>query len=293
MEKVKLGISPINWCNDDLRNIGQHITLEQSLTEMKEAGYTGTELGHRFPSDVTKMKELLSHYDLKLASAWHSTFFVEESLDKEISSLEKKLDFLLAVGSDCINIAECSRTVHTNQSVALREKPVLDNKEKIALMKCLDVAGSLCASKGIKMCYHHHMGTVIQNLNEINFLLENTNPDRVRICFDTGHLLYAGIDPIWFYTKYYDRISHIHLKDIRKSIFSSKVYETSFLDSVLTGIFTVPGDGMIPFTNLFRLIQKHKYQGWLIIEAEQDPLKANPFDHAKNSFEYINKNWKN
>lgn len=288
MNEIKLGIAPINWSNDDLPELGKDISLETCLIEIREAGYQGTEIGHKFPTDPLELKTLLDHFDLELASCWHSTFFsVKEESNKQFETLKKRLEFLNILGAKQINLAECNRTIHNKTDVPLANKPVLDKKEWDLFTSNLNKAGKICREHNIYLAYHHHMGTVVQNLNEIEQLLKDTSPDDISLCFDSGHLLFAGIDPIWFLTKHMNRISHVHLKDIRSHVLKKNGHRISFLDAVLKGIFTVPGDGMIPFATIFQELKQKHYKGWLIVEAEQDPDIAPPFTYAKKAYSFI------
>ena len=288
---IKVGIAPINWCNDDIPELGGDISLERCLSEMRAAGYVGTELGHKFPKGKRELIALLNNNQLSLASAWQSTFFIQNSdLKAELSRLEKRVQLLSAVGAKLVNLAECSGAVHNKKNIPLSQRPVFTNSHWKRLVEGLNRAGEICRSYGMRAAYHHHMGTGVQTLAEIDRLLQATDPDLLFLCADTGHLYFAGADPLSVFETYIDRIAHIHLKDVREKVFlKMKTRDHSFLQSVLAGIFTVPGDGTINFDPLLDHVQKSGYQGWLIVEAEQDPEKANPFDYAQLARRYINK----
>ncbi len=286
---VKIGIAPINWCNDDMPELGENITLEQCLSEMKATGYEGTELGHKFFKTADKLLPLLNTYNLSLASMWHSTYFVDNSdLERELDQLQQKIVFLIEMGATVINLAECSRTVHNKKDIALSKKPIFSIQEWDRLIFGLNRAGELCNKFGIKAAIHHHMGTGIQSLNEIDRLMENTDPNAVFLCADTGHLKFAGIDPLLVFRKYIDRIVHVHLKDLRGSVLEKvQAKDYSFLEAVLSHVFTVPGDGMIDFKPIFEILASSNYEGWLIVEAEQDPAWANPSQYAQSARNYL------
>ena len=288
-QKVKLGIAPINWSNDDLLELGGDIPLERCLSEMQEAGYAGTEFGNKFPTESAVLKPLLSKYGLSLASKWHTTYFVANNdLEDELTRLKESLEFLSAMGTDVINIAECSGTVHGDRSKPLSNKPVFDDREWDRLIIGLKKTGEICDSYGIKVAYHHHMGTGVQTEDEIDRLMSSTVNEKVQLCADTGHMLFAGFDPLPVYERYIDRIAHIHLKDIRESVMTLMLDDdASFLDSVIEGVFTVPGDGMIDFKPVFDVVKESNYNGWMIVEAEGDPSKSNPLQYSKIAKRYI------
>lgn len=288
--EIKLGIAPINWCNDDMPELGRHISTDQCLNEMKQSKFSGTEMGHRFSDDPIKLKSCLSSYQLELASAWHSTYFADSSQHSEqLEILKRKLIFLKRMHADCINLAECTRSIHGNFHCKLSHKPNLSDTEWIALISGLKKAAQMCREHQIKPAYHHHMGTVIQNEDEIRYLMDETGDEGPGLCLDTGHLRFAGTDSFSLLESYYHRIFHIHFKDLRQEVFDRIQYQESFLNSVLQGVFTVPGDGVIDFEPIMEFLIKKHYQGWIIVEAEQDPEKANPLEYAQMSSSYLEK----
>lgn len=288
MSRIQLGIAPINWTNDDLPELGGHIPLEQCLSEMSQAGYTGTEIGNKFPKTGKAIKEVLTQHKLQLASAWHSTFFLRNSFPDERPSLETKLKTLEEAGAKCINICECSDAIHGLQNTLISQRPHIQLADWHSFTQKLNEAGKLCSDFGISLTYHHHMGTVIQDAAEVLRLLESTDDQNVFLCFDSGHLTFAGADPLEVWQRCSDRVRHIHLKDVRTHKLN-QAKQSSFLKSVKDGIFTVPGDGTIDFNSLVTQIVKSQYAGWLIVEAEQDPQIANPFIYARNSYLHLQK----
>ena len=288
-EGIKLGIAPINWCNDDMPELGSDISLDQCLSEMQEAGYSATELGHKFPTEADILKPLLGNYKLALASSWYSTYFVEKHNHAEqLEKLECKLKFLFEMGTHVINLAECSGTVHNKKNSPLSSRPTFDDAGWDRLVDGLNKVGKLCRRYGIRAAFHHHMGTGVQTAEEIDRLLSQTEMETVFLCADTGHMQFSGFDPYPVFEKHMDRIAHIHLKDLRENVFNEMLStDASFLNSILEGIFTVPGDGMIDFTPIFNLINESGYKGWMIVEAEQDPSNFNPLHYAKKARRYI------
>lgn len=284
----KLGVAPINWCNDDMPELGKDISLDTCLEEMKEAGYTGTELGHKYPKDPAQLKAMLSEYSLQLASCWHPTYYADKDAHtKEHDRLKKRLEFLSEMGAKCINIAECTRSIHTDRSIPLCQKPYLSEKEWESLLIGMSDAARICHDFNIKLAYRQHMGTVIQNLDEISRIMDETKSEWFHLCIDTGHLYYAGVEPLDLIRKYEKRITHVHLKDVRSEVMDTYSHQISFLDAVLHGIFTVPGDGCIEFKPIMKHIADSGYQGWLVVEAEQDPYKADPFMYARKGRKYL------
>ncbi len=288
MAGIKLAIAPINWSNDDLHELGGDVSLEQCLTEMQAAGFVGTEIGHKFPSSGQAIKSLLQDYKLELASAWHSTFFLSSPFAVEQKRLEERLTVLAEAGAKRINFCECTGTVHGSIEVLLTQRPRMQKADWALFSRALHQAAAICEQYGITIAYHHHMGTVIQEEPEILQLLASTDPQHVGLCFDTGHLSFANCDPLSFWSNVADRVQHIHLKDIRRPVHSKMWDKNSFLQCVKEGVFTVPGDGGIDFAPLLREIVGHGYEGWLVVEAEQDPAVANPLVYARTAYSYLN-----
>ena len=285
---IRLGIAPINWNNDDLPELGSGYSLERIFSEMNQAGYEGTEFGNKFPNEASVLCEILDIFNLKLASSWHSTYFVMNEQENELKKVEEKVSFLKEVNAEVINIAECSGSVHGDINKSLASKPILSDSDWELLIGSLNKAGEICNNYGIRLAYHHHMGTCVQTAEEIKRLLECTDAKYVNLCVDTGHLYYAGIDPVVFIESNLDRIEHVHFKDVRKEEF--KRYDSSsdsFLNTILSGIFTVPGDGCIDFSSIVKILQQNHYNGWIIVEAEQDPDKADPLHYAISARNYL------
>ena len=213
--------------------LGGDYTLDTILEEMQKSGYSGTELGNKFPKEASSIKEVLSKYKLELASAWHSTFFLSKTIDDELEKIHKKASLLADSGAVIINIAECTGSVHGTMQNPLSSKPVCSEKDWDILTGSLDKAGEICSSYGVSIAYHHHMGTYIQSEKEIFKLLSSTDPKLVNLCADTGHLFFAGVDPVKFFEKNMNRIRHIHFKDLRPDVFYDMNFEqVSFLKAV-------------------------------------------------------------
>ncbi|WP_224250035.1 myo-inosose-2 dehydratase [Hyalangium gracile] len=287
--EVEVGSQPINWCNDDFRDLGASITLEQCLSEMRQAGYVGTELGHRFPQDGTAVRALLEKYGLKLASGWHSTFLASRPYAEEEKSFDAHVARLRAAGSRVVIVAECTGAIHSDGSKPLRFASgveLLDEGAWTRVYEGLDRLAERAAVAGMKVAYHPHMGTVIQDQRDVDRLMERTKV--LSLLLDTGHLAFAGADPLALLRAHGPRVAHVHLKNIRPAVVEEvRAKRLSFEAAVRAGAFTVPGDGGIDYKPIFEHLASLRYSGWWIVEAEQDPAKANPLEYAIRGRRYI------
>ena len=282
--KIKIGISPIGWTNDDMPELGGEIPFEQCIREMYETGYNGCEVGSKFPRDPETLLQQLKPYNLQIASQWFSTFFTGESnLGQTTLAFINHLMFLKSLGVKVIVVSEQGHSIQGQMDTPLFEnKPELKESEWESLKSGLESIGKIASAHGMKIAYHHHMGTVVQSREEVDKLMQLTDPKYVFLLADTGHIHYAGGDPKKLVEDYIDRIIHVHLKDVRSEIVEKVRNEKlSFLQGVKLGAFTVPGDGVIDFKPIFETIGKSDYSGWLIVEAEQDPQIANPKEYAQ------------
>lgn len=290
-EKVKLGIAPIGWCNDDMPELGGECTFEQIVSEMALAGFTGCEIGNKFPKDPDTLKEALDLRGMRIASRWYSSFILTRDYAEEEKDFVSNLEFLKKLGANRINVSEQSYSIQGKVDVPIldmKNKKVMNDEEWKRICDGLNKLGKVAKDHGFKLCFHHHMGTVIQTLEETEKMLANTDKDLVYLCFDTGHFTFAGEDPLPVLKKYVDRVGHVHLKDMRlKVVDEVKKNNYSFLKAVRSGAFTVPGDGDIDFKPILKVLDEANYEGWLLIEAEQDPAKANPLKYAKIGRKYI------
>ena len=287
---VFLGIAPIGWCNDDMPELGAENTFQQIVSEMALAGFTGCEIGNKFPSDPQALKKALDLRGMRVASRWFSSFLLTQPYAQVEAEFYAQLDFLAAVGANRINVSEQSYSIQGQMDVpVLRDrKYVMNEGEWTRLCEGLDRLGALAVSRGFRLCYHHHMGTVVQTAAETEYLMEHTTPGRVWLCYDTGHFTFAGEDPMAVLKKYADRVGHVHLKDMRLPVVKQARDEGwSFLQAVRNGAFTVPGDGGVQFDEVFRVLAASGYQGWLLVEAEQDPAKADPLEYAMKARTFI------
>jgi inosose dehydratase/3D-(3,5/4)-trihydroxycyclohexane-1,2-dione acylhydrolase (decyclizing) len=276
---LRLGINPIGWSNDDLRSLGGDTPLETCLAETKLAGYDGIELGHKFPREASALRPILDRHGLALVSGWYSTELLTRDATAEIAAMQPHLALLKAMGCGVLIAAECSNTVHGNQAIALADRPILADAGWPEFARRLTLVADAVAAAGLELVYHHHMGTVVQTGAEIDRLMETTGPS-VKLLLDTGHATFGGADPVALARRYRARIGHVHCKDLRADIMARVWAERmSFLDGVVAGVFTVPGDGMVDFAAV--LAELPGYDRWLVVEAEQDPIKANPLTYAR------------
>ncbi|MBZ9559391.1 MULTISPECIES: myo-inosose-2 dehydratase [unclassified Modicisalibacter] len=278
---VRLGINPLTWTNDDLPSLGGDTPLETCLTEGRQAGFSGFELGQKFPRTPQALSEVLARHDLALVSGWYSARLLERSPEEEIEALESHLDLLKACGADVMVFCEVSRCVHGDQSHPLSQRPHLDEADWARLTDGLNVVADHLEARGIRMAYHHHLGTVIESQADVERLMTSTR-DSVGLLLDLGHLVGAGGDPLTIAQRHASRIRHVHCKDIRFPVLDDlHNRDKSFLDGVLDGLFTVPGDGNVEFLPTLEHLRASGYQGWLVVEAEQDPEVAHPLTYAR------------
>lgn len=289
-EKVHLGIAPIGWCNDDMPELGAENTFRQTVSEMALAGFTGTEIGNKYPKDAQELKWELDLRGMRIASRWFSSFLLTKPFEEVAADFERNLSFLAALGANRINVSEQSHSIQgqTDTPVLGGDKYVMDDAEWAIFCQGLDKLGEIANKRGFKLCFHHHMGTVVQTAEETGRMLGNTSKDKVFLCYDTGHFTFAGEDPLTMLRQYADRVGHVHLKDMRRDVVDRvKPEGMSFLNAVRAGAFTVPGDGCVAFDPVFELLSRSGYEGWLLVEAEQDPAKANPLEYAIKARKYI------
>ena len=288
-EKVKLGIAPIAWTNDDMPDLGKENTFEQCVSEMALAGFTGSEIGGKYPTDTEILKKALDLRGMEICNCWFSSFLISRPYEETEKEFIKQTDFLKTMGAKVIGVSEQSYSIQGKMEQPVWEgKHVMDDREWKLLVEGLNKLGKIAKDKGMLLTFHHHMGTVIQTEEEIDRFMKEVDPNLVYLLFDSGHLSFAGIDPAKVLGKYIDRVKHVHLKDIRKPlVVKSKTEQWSFLKGVREGVFTVPGDGDVDFTPIFRILEENRYEGYVVVEAEQDPAIANPLEYAIKARKYI------
>jgi inosose dehydratase len=278
---VRLGTNPIAWSNDDMPELGGDTPLETCLEEAAQAGFTGIELGNKFPRQPDALKQALAPYGLALVSGWYGSELRKRSVEAEIEAMRPHLDLLAALGAPVMVFCETSDTVQNRRAVPVADRPVMSDFEWTPFVGKLAAVAEHMARRGVRMAYHHHMGTVIEKGHEVDRLLEMA-PASVGLLFDTGHLTFAGDDPSEISRRWAHRIVHVHAKDVRGDVMA-RVHEErlSFLDAVVEGVYTVPGDGMVDFELALEPLAKAGYSGWMVVEAEQDPKQAQPLTYAR------------
>lgn len=276
---IRIGANPIGWSNDDMLEIGGDIPLEQCLDEAHAAGFVGMELGNKFPRDAAKLAPILKAHGHVLVSGWYSTELLVRDADAEMKVAREHIDLLKGMGCSVMIVAETSNAIHGNRAAPLSSRPVLARDAWKNFAGRLTEFAERLAGEGLTAAYHHHMGTVVQTEADIDRLMA-TAGEALHLLLDTGHATWGGADPARLARHYKARIAHVHAKDVREAVmWETNRNDWSFLDSVLAGVYTVPGDGLIDFVRVFRELRG--YSGWIVVEAEQDPKKANPARYAK------------
>src|SRR5437588_8191317 len=276
---IRIGANPIGWSNDDMRELGGATPLEVCLAEAKDAGFEGMELGHKFPREPKTLAAVLERFGLQLVSGWYSAELMRRDVDDEMRHLRPHLDLLKALGCKVLVFAETSNAIHGDRGKPLSGRPVLAASDWAPFGERMTKVADRTLAEGIRLVYHHHMGTVVESGDDVDALMAATGPS-VHLLLDTGHATFAGVDPVALARRYRARISHVHTKDVRADVMQrAKRQRLSFLDAVIAGVFTVPGDGCVDYPAVLRELPG--YAGWVVVEAEQDPAKAHPLTYAK------------
>lgn len=278
---VRLGINPLTWTNDDMPELGAETPLETCLAEGKLAGFAGFELGNKFPRRAEQLKPILARHGLDLVSGWYGSRLLERDVDAEMAEAEPHIALLVALGCTVMVHAEVSRAIHGERTTPLSRRPVLSEADWALLLPRMAEFGRRLKARGLHLAYHHHMGTVIESEADVDRLMAGTGPE-VGLLLDTGHLTFAGGDPVRAAQRHATRVVHVHCKDIRAGVMADvKRRDLPFLAAVLEGVFTVPGDGCVDYAAVLPPLAAAGYAGWLVVEAEQDPAKAHPLTFAR------------
>ena len=288
--KVKLGIAPIAWTNDDMPDLGKENTFEQCVSEMALAGFTGSEVGNKYPKDPEVLKKALELRGVEICNQWFSSFLITKPFEEVEKEFRAQLAFLKAMGAKVIGASEQSYSVQGQLDTPIfGHKYEMNDQEWDTFCTGMNKLGKIAKEEyGIALTFHHHMGTVVQSLAEVDRMMENTDPEYVSLLFDTGHFTYCGEDPLEVVKKYVHRIKHVHLKDIRPEVVEQvKKENMSFLAGVRAGAFTIPGDGCINYDPIFKVLEDAGDEGYMVVEAEQDPAKANPLEYAIRARKFI------
>lgn len=287
---IRIGANPIGWSNDDLQEIGGATSLETCLAEAREAGFVGMELGHKFPREPKALKAALDPFGMACISGWYSAELLKRDAEEEMRHLRPHLDLLKAMGSNVLVFAETSNAIHGDRSKPLSERPVMAAGDWAQFGRRITEVAERTLAEGVRLVYHHHMGTIVESEADIDAFMAATG-EAAHLLLDTGHATWGGADPVKLAQRYRARISHVHAKDVRKAVMDqARAEDWSFLDAVLgkgseLGVYTVPGDGMVDYTSVFKALPG--YSGWVVVEAEQDPEKAHPLTYAKKGVAHL------
>lgn len=284
---IRVGVSPVGWSNDDLPTLGADISFERCLDEASRAGFEGIEMGHKFPRDPPSLRRALSARGLTLVSAWHGTRLLERSVDEELRQVEPALEILRHHDADVLVIAEVTGNVIRDRFVPVSRRPALHPEALRRLGAALTGFADALMARGVRVAFHHHMGTVVESADDIDALVAHTG-ETVGLTIDTGHATFAGVDPAELVVRHRARIRHVHLKDVRSTVLASaRARPTSFIDAIVDGVFTVPGDGDLDFQKVIEALLTEPFEGWLVVEADQDPQRADPFIYARLGHEAV------
>jgi inosose dehydratase len=289
--QVQFGVTPTLWANDDFPDIDIGIPFGQIVSEMALAGFEGCSRGGKYPKDPELLKQELALRGLVISEPWVSTYFtIHRMYEQTLANFDKEIEFLLQMGTGDMVLAELGHSSHQQPIALVPNAPRFTDEQWKRLGDGLNTLGDKAKSNGIKMCYHHHMGTGVMTMDQVARLAELTDPELVSICLDTGHLHFAGGDNLEFIERYSNRIKHVHLKNVRQRVMDRVLSEDlSFREAIEAGVFTVPGDeeGALDFAAILEALSNRDFTGWLVVEAEQDPAKAKPLGYAKMARAYL------
>ena len=286
---IKLGISPIAWSNDDMPELGGDTTLEQCLSETSKAGYVGIECGGKFPINSSELLPKLEKENLKLCSGWYGASLLNNTPKEEFALMKNQLNLFKECKAPCMVFAEVTNSIQGDPKTPLSKRPRLSKDDWQKLTFRMSEISKMMRDENMPLAYHHHMGTVIETEEETKRVIENTDDD-VKLLSDTGHMLYAQGNSIKLVQDLSERLIHVHCKDIRREVLDKSLKnDSTFRQAFLDGAFTVPGDGCIDYIPFLKALKEKNYSGWLVVEAEQDPDKANPFEYAKMGYNYLYK----
>jgi len=284
---VRIGINPISWSNDDLPSLGGETPLETALCEGAAIGYQGFELGNKFPREHDALRNVLAPYNLSLVSGWYSGRLARRSAAEEIAAVGPLLDLLVKGGAEVMVYGEVADSIQ-GAPLPLYKRPRFFRAEQWRDYGArLTEFAKHTLAHGVRLAYHHHMGAYCETPEDVDRLMENVG-DEVGLLFDSGHMTFAGGDAAAMLRKHASRVCHVHCKDVRPSVIRlARNRNWSFLESVINGAFTVPGDGAVDFSALIGILRESGYRGWLVVEAEQDPVVAPAYAYAKKGFDHL------
>ncbi len=279
--KAKLGIAPIAWWNDDLAELSDDVSLEECLRQASEAGFTGMETGRRFPMDTKVLTPILDRYGIQVCGGWFSGLLLDGNLEREKDRVREQMDFFIAAKAPCLVYGETARSIQGDCSKPLASKPKLSNDEMRTYGRKMTAFAEWCAEQGMPLAYHHHMAAAVETEEELDAFMSATG-EALPLLYDAGHMAFAGGDVLRVIDRHHARISHVHTKDVRLDVIQGlDRSRESFLDAVVKGAFTVPGNGSLDFEAIVQRLASYGYEGWFVVEAEQDPRKAPPAEMAR------------
>ena len=285
--EVRIGINPLSWMNDDLPSLGGETPIELALTEGRAIGYEGFELGNKFPREPEALKTLLAQYDLALVSGWYSGRLARRSVEEEIASVDAHLELLARNGSTVMVYGEVADSIQGAPQPLYQRPRFFSEAQWDAYAARVDEFARYTLSRGVRLAYHHHMGAYVETPADVDNLMSRTS-DAVGLLFDAGHITFAGGDPVAVLDKHIGRVCHVHCKDVRPAVMKlARNCNWSFLDAVIAGAFTVPGDGAVDFPAIIERLKRHGYRGWLVVEAEQDPVIAQSYAYAEKGYQTL------
>lgn len=288
MNTVKLAVAPIAWSNSDMPELGGDTPLTTCLAESRMAGFSGVETGVKFPETADELRPLLAAENLSLASGWFSGLLLENTVEDEFARIRPMAQMFAALDAQVLVFAETAGTVQNQPERPLSTRPKMDPADWTAYGKKLsDLTRRVMGETGVRLCYHHHMGTVVETEAETDLLMKHTTDD-LGLLVDSGHMVFAQGDPVALVRRWGERVGHIHCKDVRAAeLERCREADWPFMRGVLAGVFTVPGDGCIDFDAFIKAVAQIRYSGWLVVEAEQDPAKANPLEYSRMGGEHL------
>ncbi len=277
--KARLGIAPIAWWNDDLAELSDDVSLEECLRQASEAGFTGMETGRRFPMDMGELGPVLDRHGISVCGGWFSGLLLDGDIEAEKDRIAQQMQFFITAGAPCIVYGETARSIQGLRSAPLATKPKLTEPEMAAYGRRISDFADWCAAQGMPIAYHHHMAAAVETEAELDLFMRHSS---VPLLYDAGHMAFAGGDVMRVIDNHHARISHVHTKDIRAAVVDGlDRTRDSFLDAVIKGAFTVPGDGDLDFEAIVKALADKGYEGWFVVEAEQDPVANPPLEMAK------------
>lgn len=279
--KAKLGIAPIAWWNDDLKELSDDVSLEECLRQAREAGFTGMETGRRFPMDATVLGPILDTYGIQVCGGWFSGRLLDGDIEEEKDRIAAQMALFKATDAPCIVYGETARTIQGDRTAPLATRPRLDEAQIKVYGRKMTAFAEWCALQGMPISYHHHMAAPIESEDDVDLLMKHSG-QALPLLYDAGHMAFAGGDVLRVIDRHHSRISHVHTKDVRQGVIDSlDRTRESFLDAVVKGAFTVPGDGSLDFETIVKRLASYGYEGWFVVEAEQDPVPNPPLKMAK------------